>query len=128
MAVNDGHLSSVSIPKLNYDIRAMVWTLSYKAEPPRIVEIRTKKHQRCEEHKEHWCPRYSPSPAPAVVNICQEARLEAQKIASNSGHLFLFGHQPSASSPIYFNPERTLSIYITTKIIGSVIGMAAMES
>jgi len=112
MVTKDSHVSSVPVPELNYDIRAMVWALFYKAEAPRIVEIRTKKHESCEEHEEYWCPRYSPSPNPAVVNICKEARLEARRIAGISGHLFLSGDQPSASCPIYFNPEKdTLSIH-----------------
>lgn len=43
-------------------------------------------------HDEHhtesiFCPRYSPTPVPAVVNICRESRAEAEYEARRQNHL-----------------------------------------
>ncbi|KAF2830461.1 hypothetical protein CC86DRAFT_391380 [Ophiobolus disseminans] len=76
-------MSFTGLPK---EIRLQIWTLAYFAEPPRLVALRTKPHD--ESHDEKWfCPRYSPSPAPMVVNICHEARAEAYYQARKAGHV-----------------------------------------
>jgi len=93
------------LPELNLDIRVMIWKQSYEIEPPRIVEIDTEKHGNCNEHTKSWCPRYSPSPPPAIVNVCHETRYEAQRLAKIKGHLLFFSSQPNLP-PIYFNPAK----------------------
>jgi hypothetical protein len=76
----------MSFSRLPKEIRLQIWTLAYFAEPPRLVAMQTKPHD--EDHDETWfCPRYSPSPAPTVVNICHEARAEAYYQAGKAGHL-----------------------------------------
>jgi hypothetical protein len=50
------------------------------------VTLRTLPHN--EHHPESdFCPRYSPTPAPTVVNICREARAEAEYEARRRGDL-----------------------------------------
>lgn len=92
------------MPELNTDIRIMIWKLCYLDEPPRIVEIETKNYLGCEntEHNQAWY-RYSPSPPPAVANICRESRQEALRIAHSFGHI-LFTYQPNGV--IYFDSEK----------------------
>jgi hypothetical protein len=76
----------MSISVLPKELRLMVWALAYFNEPPRLVALETKPHD--EDHDEyHFCPRYSPSPAPTVVNICQESRAEARYQAIKAGHI-----------------------------------------
>ena len=66
-------MSIFSLPK---ELRLQIWSLSYLSHPPRLVTLRTLPHN--ENHPESVpCPRYSPTPAPTVVNICREARDEA---------------------------------------------------
>jgi hypothetical protein len=88
--------------KLCLDVRLIIWRELYYLQSPRIVEVRTQEHSDCSNH-ESWCPRYSPSPSPTVVNVCHEAREEAQNVAQKAGHL-LFTTGPD-SPAIYFNPE-----------------------
>jgi 2EXR family len=90
-------------PKLNLDVRLIIWRLLYAIETPRLVEIRTSKHGECDDHQQGQCPRYSPSPSPIVVNICHEARREAQRTALKAGHILFPTTQPENSPPIYFN-------------------------
>jgi hypothetical protein len=72
-----------SLPK---ELRLQIWALAYFAEPPRLVALQTKPHD--ESHgKDFFCPRYSPSPAPTIVNVCHEARAEAHFQAEKAGHL-----------------------------------------
>lgn len=81
----------MSIFNLPKEIRLQVWGLIYFNEPPRLVTLRTKPHD--EHHAEDtFCPRYSPTTAPTVVNLCQEARAEARYQAQRAGHLI---HLPS---------------------------------
>jgi hypothetical protein len=76
----------MSISVLPKELRLMVWALAYFNEPLRLVALETKPHD--EDHDEyHFCPRYSPSPAPTVVNICQESRAEARYQAIKAGHI-----------------------------------------
>jgi hypothetical protein len=76
----------MSIFNLPKEIRLQVWSLVYFNEPPRLVTLRTKHHN--EDHSEDiLCPRFSPTPSPTVVNICQEARTEAEFQARRAGQL-----------------------------------------
>jgi hypothetical protein len=76
-------MSMFSIPK---ELRLNIWAIAYFAQPPRLVALRTEPHD--ETHDEDtFCPRYSPTPSPTVVNICHEARAEAYYQARKAGHL-----------------------------------------
>jgi hypothetical protein len=76
----------MSISLLPKEIRLQIWALAYYNEPPRLVALETKPHD--ENHDEmHFCPRYSPSPAPTVVNICHESREEARYQAMKANHI-----------------------------------------
>ncbi|KAI4677192.1 uncharacterized protein J4E88_007000 [Alternaria novae-zelandiae] len=76
----------MSISLLPKELRLQVWSLAYHNEPPRLVALETKPH--AESHDEtHFCPRYSPSPAPTVVNICHESREEARYQAIKADHI-----------------------------------------
>lgn len=86
---------------LDLDIRLMIWELAYLLQDPRVVEVRTAKHDHYSGYHD-WCPRYSPSPPPTIVNVCGEARAVARRIAQGRGHL-LFATTPDAPD-IYFNP------------------------
>tara|TARA_R110002003_G_scaffold70_28_gene6569 strand:- start:2078 stop:2881 length:804 start_codon:yes stop_codon:yes gene_type:complete len=83
----------MSISLLPKELRLQIWTLAYFAEPPRLVTVRTKPHD--EDHDERsLCPRYSPSPAPTVVNVCHEARAEAYYQARKAGHIVCLRYGP----------------------------------
>ena len=88
--------------KLNLEIRLAIWGLVYTAACARIVEVQTSEHDHYSK-THRWCPRYSPSPPPLVVNICREAREEARRLARAAGHL-LFTTTSSNPPDIYFNP------------------------
>jgi hypothetical protein len=76
----------MSISILPKEIRLMIWALAYFNEPPRLVALETKPHD--EDHDEnHFCPRYSPSPTPTVLNVCSESRAEARYQALKAGHI-----------------------------------------
>lgn len=76
----------MSIFDLPKELRLQIWSFSYLSQPPRLVTLRTSPHN--EHHAEStFCPRYSPTPAPTVVNICREARAEAEYEARRRGHL-----------------------------------------
>jgi len=78
--------TSMSIFNLPKELRLQIWSLSYLSHPPRLVTLRTLPHN--EHHPESTpCPRYSPTPAPTVVNICREARAEAEYEARRRGQL-----------------------------------------
>ncbi|KAH8730900.1 hypothetical protein GQ44DRAFT_605759 [Phaeosphaeriaceae sp. PMI808] len=83
-------MSFSGLPK---EIRLQIWELVYFSQSPRLVTLRTKKHNR-EHDKKLFCPRYSPSPAPTVVNICHEARAEAFFQARRAGHIIRLLHDP----------------------------------
>lgn len=89
---------------LHLDIRLAIWGYLYTATPSRIVEIHTTKHKHHSSlptlSPHVWCPRGSASPAPLVVNICWESRIEARRLAIIAGHL-LFS---DSDSGVYFNP------------------------
>jgi hypothetical protein len=76
-----------AFPLLPTEIRLQIWSLAYFSEPPRLVALRTKPHDENHSEENTFCPRYSPSPAPAVVNICHEARAEARRQARTAGHI-----------------------------------------
>ncbi|KAF3037801.1 hypothetical protein E8E12_005560 [Didymella heteroderae] len=85
----------MSIFNLPKELRLQMWSLSYLTHPPRLVTLRTSPHS--EHHPEStFCPRYSPTPAPTVVNICREARAEAEYEARRRGHLISL---PSSLGP-----------------------------
>jgi hypothetical protein len=93
----------LDVPKLNLDVRLLIWQVLYAIEDSRIVEVRTLDHNDCWDHGP-WCPIYSPSPAPLVANICMESRQKALKVAKKAGHLLLLNVQPDFPV-IYFNPS-----------------------
>jgi hypothetical protein len=76
-------MSLFSLPK---EIRLMIWSLIYFDERPRIVDITARPHNECHS-EDQFCPRYSPSPAPVVVNLCKESRSEARHVAEREGHI-----------------------------------------
>lgn len=79
-------MSMLNLPK---EIRLQIWAYVYFDEPARTVLLRTKAHD--DQHAEDvFCPRYSPTPPPAVVNICREAREEAAYHARRNGALIHF--------------------------------------
>lgn len=85
----------MSIFNLPKEIRLQIWSYAYFDEPPRIVTLRSKAHD--DQHAEDiLCPRYSPTPAPTVVNICREARAEAEYLARRTKALL---HLPSPLDP-----------------------------
>ena len=76
----------MSISVLPKELRLQIWNLVYFSQSQRLVQIATRPHD--EEHGEDvFCPRYSPSPAPIVVNICRESRAEARYQALKAGHV-----------------------------------------
>jgi hypothetical protein len=88
----------MSIFSLPREIRLQIWSLAYSSESPRLVTLHTKAHD--EHHAEDmFCPRYSPTPAPTVVNICQDSRAEAEYQARRANHLI------HLSSPLDPNPQ-----------------------
>jgi hypothetical protein len=100
LAAADCH-KVVGWSSLSLEIRLAIWGLVYFTTPARIVEVQTAEHDHYSQPHDIWCPRYSPSPVPPVVNVCREARDEARRLARLSGHLLF----PETSSPdIYFNP------------------------
>lgn len=76
-------MSLFVLPK---EIRLMIWSLAYFNEPPRIVDITARPHDECHS-EDQFCPRYSPSPAPVIVNLCKESRSEARHIAEREDHI-----------------------------------------
>ncbi|TVY81236.1 hypothetical protein LSUE1_G006098 [Lachnellula suecica] len=85
------------------EIRHQIWCWAYISQEPRIVEVRTLEHNHYLLPHPRWCPRYSPSPAPHVVNICRESRDVAQRIAKKAGHLIF--DTVSEAPKIYFDPD-----------------------
>jgi hypothetical protein len=79
-------MSMFSLPK---ELRLNIWALTYFSQPPRLVSLRTRPHD-----EKTFCPRYSPTPPPTVVNICREARAEAHYQARKAGHLVRLDHGP----------------------------------
>ncbi|KAG9197049.1 hypothetical protein G6514_002493 [Epicoccum nigrum] len=89
----------MSIFNLPKEIRLRIWELMYLDEPPRYVTLQTKSHD--DQHGEDvFCPRHSPSRPPAVINICQEARAEAEFRARCAEDLICL------PSPLDPNPKR----------------------
>ncbi|RMZ67646.1 hypothetical protein GMOD_00001603 [Pyrenophora seminiperda CCB06] len=93
----------MSLSLLPKEIRLQIWALAYLNEPPRLVALETKPHD--EDHDEAcFCPRYSPSPAPLMVNLCHEARAEAHYQALKEKHIVELpcGVAGTNSSEFYF--------------------------
>lgn len=93
----------MSLFALPREIRLQIWTLVYFDEPSRFVALETRPH--IEDHDEDlFCPRYCPSPAPVVVNICQESRAEACYQAKRAGHIIRlpFGIGTASHDEFYF--------------------------
>ncbi|KAK0101169.1 hypothetical protein ONS95_012850 [Cadophora gregata] len=89
---------------LSLELRQAIWELVYTTQDARVVEVSTAEHSHhSQEHD--WCPRFSPSPRPTMVNICHEARCIAHDVAQRAGHLIFQGTQDTYASDIYFNPE-----------------------
>lgn len=76
----------MSLHLLPRELRLHIWALAYHREPPRLVAIETLPHI-CHHDETTFCPRYSPSPAPTVANLCQEARAEARFQATKAQHI-----------------------------------------
>ncbi|PQE28246.1 hypothetical protein CJF32_00010659 [Rutstroemia sp. NJR-2017a WRK4] len=100
LAAADCH-KVVGWSSLSLEIRLAIWGLVYFTTPARIVEVQTAEHDHYSQPHDIWCPRYSPSTVPPVVNVCREARDEARRLARLSGHLLFLG---TSSPDIYFNP------------------------
>lgn len=99
---NTCNMSVFSLPK---ELRLQIWSLAYFSQAPRLVALRTRPHD--ENHSERaLCPRYSPSPAPIIANICHEARSEAYHQGRKAGHLVrlpydrLFATDEEATEPV----------------------------
>ncbi|XPS92131.1 hypothetical protein M3J09_001537 [Ascochyta lentis] len=85
----------MSIFILPKEIRLQIWSLVYFNEPPRFVTLITESHD--EHHTEDvFCPRFSPTAPPVVVNVCRESRLEAEFQALRTCHVI---HLPSPLDP-----------------------------
>jgi hypothetical protein len=95
-------MSFHAFPSLPKEIRLQVWTLAYFSQPPRLVALRTKPHDEDHPEEDTFCPRYSPSPAPTIVNTCHEARTEAQHQARSAGHLVRLHVGKQSTSPAEF--------------------------
>ncbi|KAJ4989525.1 hypothetical protein SVAN01_05060 [Stagonosporopsis vannaccii] len=98
----------MSIFILPKELRLQIWSYAYFDEPPRVVSLQTIAHD--DQHTEDvFCPRYSPSPAPTVANICREARAEAEYHARRTKALI---HLPSPldtkSAEFYFRLDTDL--------------------
>lgn len=102
--------SPTSFTQLPKEIRLQIWTLAYFSQSPRLVTFRTKPHD--ENHNtDTFCPRFSPSHAPTVMNICHEARAEAIHKAKQAAHIVqlpvgsIDGPDPEVTEPFYFRFE-----------------------
>ncbi|KAF1845356.1 uncharacterized protein K460DRAFT_284499 [Cucurbitaria berberidis CBS 394.84] len=103
----------MSISVLPKEIRLQLWAHAYFSQPPRLVALATRPHH--EDHKEDsFCPRYSPSPAPTVVNICQEARAEAHYQALKVGHVVTlpYDNEPNYTSEAFYFRFETDILYL----------------
>lgn len=89
----------MSMSNLPKEIRLQIWTLAYFSQPPRLVAIETHQHDKSHS-SDTFCPRYSPTPAPTVFNICQESRAEAHFQALKAGHVVRL---PYAAGPGFFS-------------------------
>jgi 2EXR family len=94
-------LHPTSFVTLTIELRLLIWRHIYDSQTPRLVEVQTTPHENCKSHNKGFCPRSSPSPAPIIVNICQESRRAAFEIATECHHLFF---STPFSPPIFFNP------------------------
>lgn len=96
----------VSLSCLPKELRLYIWQLTYLFQPPRLVELRTRSHDG-EHGEDTFCPRYSPSLAPTVINICHEARTEAHYQARKAGHIVRLHHDPIsvASEQVEYTAE-----------------------
>jgi uncharacterized protein (DUF952 family) len=88
----------MSLSCLPTELRLQIWQLAYFSQPPRLVELRTLPHDNAHDENT-FCPRYSPSPPPIVVNTCREARKEALRQARKDGHIVRLHHGPRGIAP-----------------------------
>jgi hypothetical protein len=88
----------MSLSSLPTELRLHIWQLAYFSQAPRLVELRTLPHNNAHDET-ILCPRYSPSPSPTIVNICQEARKEALYHARKAGHIVRLHHGPLNLTP-----------------------------
>jgi hypothetical protein len=87
------------------ELRLKIWAFCYLLpQPPRIVEVRTQKHDNCPHH-EGFCPRYSPTRKHPLINTTHEARSVTHFEALKTGHLIF--SSPSTGI-IIFNPAHDL--------------------
>lgn len=96
------------------ELRLQIWRHAVVLQKPRVVELCTVPHEKCDNlsHGGGFCPRFSPSPAPVLVNVCRESRQVVYERAETEGWLFLNLNQEqpdseskSSEKKIVFNPE-----------------------
>lgn len=90
--------------KLVVEIRLKIWRFAFMDRVPQVVAVSTLKHD-CNGHQ-GWCPRYTSSPPPALVNVCIESRQIAYEEAVKSEQLHFVSPQNADSTTpgIIFNP------------------------
>lgn len=99
----------MSISGLPKELRLQIWAIAYFSQTSRLVTITTSPHD--ENHAFNtFCPRYSPSPAPTVVNICQESRAEARYQATKAGHIVAlpYEYESICSREFYFRFDKDI--------------------
>lgn len=91
-----GDVEFTFFPKLPIELRCKIWAIAFDSKARRVVEIRFESDIGSFS-KSDWTPNFwSPSPAPALVNVCQEAREVANKKARKIGQLLF--------NKIFFDP------------------------
>jgi hypothetical protein len=84
------------------EIRLEIWRHAFDFQGPRTVEVRTRPHV-CTGHK-GWCPRYSPSALPTLMETSLEAREVARGLARAAGHVFFASRLTYRGDDIFLNP------------------------
>lgn len=96
--------STTGWASLSLELRQAIWAFFYTTQDVCVVEVRTAKHDHYSQDHD-WCPRFSPSPRPIIVNLGHEARSIGYDAARCAGHLIFQNTQGTCTSDIYFNPE-----------------------
>lgn len=103
-------MSILTLPK---ELRLQIWALAYHTEPGRLVTLETLPHD--EDHADDvFCPRWSPSPAPTMMNVCRESRAEAHFQAVRAGYVLSL---PSTIVSTAANVKREFYFRITIDIL-----------
>jgi hypothetical protein len=76
-------------PKFPPELRLKIWGMAFISRVPRVVEIRMREEKDSDSANETSVSPYlwSPTPSPALVNSCQEAREVARNVARKTGQL-----------------------------------------